>query len=247
MGRYDFRPLRVHQAATQLLGTEKLANAPPWYNVVATVPPTQTLVRTQPLRHRLNTRGTRTRKPSKLFQPEKIFYEEDKLRREFFGDHPWELARPRVVLENDGTDARRRDWSQIRQEGRPLNGESVVQRQMWLMKNVPDMSKAMAYDQARQEFYDERLQEDVERRVAKEEAAATGAYFGKSMLQTGMELEDKEYERWKAWATNQVAVEEQKHASAYTGVDDSSASISGDDPEFEAGLDELDSSIPTEG
>ncbi|KAL9122502.1 MAG: hypothetical protein Q9187_000939 [Circinaria calcarea] len=246
MGRYDFRPHRVHQAVTQLLATEKLASAPSWYNVIAAVPPTQTLVRTQPLKHHSNTRGSRTRKPSKLFQPEKISYKEDRLRREFFGDHPWELARPRVVLENDGTDARRRDWSHIRQEGRPLNGESVVQRQMWLMENVPDMSKAMAYDQARQEFYDERLQEDVERRVAKEEAVATGAYFGKSMLQIGMELEDKEYERWKAWATKEMMTEEQKRASGYTSVDNSSESISGDDPDLDAGLDESEAPIPAE-
>ena len=115
------------------------------------------------------------------------------------------------------------------------------------MDNEPNMSKAKAYDQARQEFYDERLQEDVERKVAKEEAMATGAYFGKSMLQIGMELEDKEYERWKAWATNEMTAQEQKRASAYTGVDNPSASISGDDPEMEAGLDELESSIPAEG
>lgn len=114
------------------------------------------------------------------------------------------------------------------------------------MENVPDMSKSMAYDQARQEFYDERLQEDIERRVAKEEAMATGAYFGKTMLQIGMELEDKEYERWKAWATNEMTAQEQKRDSVYTGVDNPLASISGDDPETEVGLGELGASTPAE-
>ncbi|KAL8634826.1 MAG: hypothetical protein Q9228_007616, partial [Teloschistes exilis] len=59
------------------------------------------------------------------------------------------------------------------------------------------MTPARAYDQARKEFYERRLHQDVERRIAKEEAVATGAYFGKTILQVGMELEDKVFEDWK--------------------------------------------------
>jgi len=121
MGRYNFRPQRVHQAVTQLLGTDRLQAAPPWHDIVGTVPPSQILVRTQPVQHY---QRPKTKKPSKLFQPQNITYPEDRLRREFFGDHPWELARPRVVIENDGMDARMHDWSEgIRQPGQPLSGE----------------------------------------------------------------------------------------------------------------------------
>ena len=120
MGRYNFRPQRVHQATTQLLSTQRLTAPPSWYDVVGNVPPSQILVRTQPIEHH---RQSKTKKPSKMFQPQNITYPEDKLRREFFGDHPWELARPRVVLENDGMDARTEDWSKIRQPGRPVDGE----------------------------------------------------------------------------------------------------------------------------
>lgn len=81
------------------------------------------------------------------------------------------------------------------------------------------MTSAKAYDQARQEFYAIRHQEDVERRVAKEEALATGAYFGKSMLEIGMELEDKTYEAWKEWAQKEVEVIEQQRSATYTGVE----------------------------
>ena len=116
------------------------------------------------------------------------------------------------------------------------------------MENISNMSKAGAYDQARKEFYEERLQEDVERRVAKEEALATGAYFGKSMLEVGMELEDKEYERWREWAGREVIEAKQRQASMYTGVDNSSMAISADDPETIAGLEELEeASIPAQG
>ncbi|MCJ1287066.1 mitochondrial ribosomal small subunit component [Xylographa opegraphella] len=245
MGRYNFRPQRVYQATTQLLSTGRLTAPPSWYNIVGNVPPPQILVRTQPIEHH---RRSRTKKPSKLFQPQNITYPEDKLRREFFGDHPWELARPRVVLENDGKDAQTEDWSQIRQPGRPLDGESVVRRQAWLMENVPKISKAGAYDQARREFYEERLQEDVERRVAKEEALATGAYFGKSMLEVGMELEDREYERWREWASKEVTEAKQRQAAMYTGVDNSSMTISADDPETIAGMEDFEEdSIPAQG
>ena len=98
-----------------------------------------------------------------------------------------------------------------------LTSVSVVQRQMWLMDTVQDMTAEKAYDQARREFYEERLKEDVERRIAKEEAMATGAYFGKSMLEIGMELEDKEYERWRAWAKKEITEMKQKRAALYTG------------------------------
>jgi small subunit ribosomal protein S23 len=81
---------------------------------------------------------------------------------------------------------------------------SVIQRQLWLLHNVPNITKAEAYDQARREFYKLRLREDVERRVTKEEAEATGAYFRKSMLDVGLELEDKEYDRWLGWADAEV-------------------------------------------
>ena len=108
------------------------------------------------------------------------------------------------------------------------------------MEQGNNISKRSAYDQARQEFYDARLREDVERRVAKEEAMACGAYFGKSTLQIGMELEDKEFERWKAWATKQYEVIEQQQIAANVGYD-SLAAFSPDDPDNTGALEEVGS------
>jgi len=130
MGRYDFKPLRVHQTATQLLQTNRIRTPPPWYDVVATIPPTQAVVRTLPVEQRdgesSTSKAKATKKPSKMFRPQKIIHREDTLRRQFFGDHPWELARPRVVLEDDGKDGQRWDWSRISQPGRILDGERCV-------------------------------------------------------------------------------------------------------------------------
>lgn len=82
------------------------------------------------------------------------------------------------------------------------------------------MSRAQVYDQARKEFYELRLREDVRRHVAKEEATATGAYFGKSALDIGMDLEDKEYERWKVWTEKQLVLLEQSRAAGPAGLTD---------------------------
>ncbi len=118
---------------------------------------------------------------------------------------------------------------------------------MWLIRDKPTITSAQAYDQARKEFYELRLQEDVERRVAKEEAEATGAYFGKSMLDIGMELEDKAFEEWKEWAASEVVKTEQKRAAMYTGLDNDSMATSPDDPETEAAVEEVSDSIPAKG
>ena len=78
------------------------------------------------------------------------------------------------------------------------------------------MTRAEAYDKARKEFYDLRLQQDVERRVAREEALATGAQFGKSVNEISMEIEDVEYERWKEWAKKEAEKMVLKRAATYT-------------------------------
>lgn len=118
MGKYNFAPQRVYQTATRLLEAKKLSAPPPWYNVVANLPPSQRLVRPA-----LQGSRNKGKKASKLFKPIKLEYEEDKLRADFFGDHPWELARPRQVLEDDGKDYQRLDWSRLDQPGKQLDGE----------------------------------------------------------------------------------------------------------------------------
>ena len=123
MGHFNFRPQGVWKLANQLLATRALKRVPSWFDVVGTNPPSQILVRTRPHQHLDHQKQNRRKKPSKMFTPQPITYEEDILREEFFKDHPWELARPRLVLEDDGLNAEKVDWSKPRQPGRPVNGE----------------------------------------------------------------------------------------------------------------------------
>ena len=80
------------------------------------------------------------------------------------------------------------------------------------------MTKNQAYDVARKEFYALRHEEEVERRVAKEEAMWTGAYFGKSVLEIGMQLEDQVYDGWKEWARTEIEAADMKRDAAYSSV-----------------------------
>ena len=122
MGRYDFRPLRVRQTAKALFDAKRDPSLPQWYDVVGNIPPGETLAR--PVLRVPKMR--KARKASKLFKPLPIAYPEDKLRSDFFGDHPWELARPRLVVEDSGNDSKRYDWSKIEQPGKQLDGERYV-------------------------------------------------------------------------------------------------------------------------
>ena len=249
MGRYNLSAQRVHKYATQLLESKTLATPPPWYSTVGEIPPSARLVR--PVLQRPQKAG---KKSSKLFSPVKVTYEEDRLRWEYFNDHPWELARPRVILENDGKDYQKWDWShalcrpeerdvglrkvqewdakQETQANRPLNGESVVQRQSWLMRKG-GLTEAAAYDKARKELYRTRHAREVETRIAKEEARAYGAFFGKGPLEVGMDLEDVQYANWVEWAKKENQILQAQQSNAYTGDEAENSAV-------ETGQEELD-------
>lgn len=87
---------------------------------------------------------------------------------------------------------------------------------MWLME-VAGLSKEEAYDKARKEFYALRHEEEIERRITREEAQWVGAKFGKNLVQIGMELEDKSYEHWKAWATAEMSAQATRNAGVWNG------------------------------
>ncbi|KAK4496638.1 hypothetical protein PRZ48_012618 [Zasmidium cellare] len=269
MGRYNFAAQNVQKQASQLLHAKRIPAPPAWYDVIGTTPPSTRLVR-QPMQRAQEPGKRPPKKRSRMFQPLNITYQEDNLRWEYFNDHPWELARPRVVLENDGRDHEKWDWSvpldaslhrpkagsmdqfgrradlvwdriMVKQSGRPINGESVVQRQNHLLRT--GMAPAAAYDKARKELYRVRHAQETELRVAREEALATGAYFGPGPLQIGMQLEDKAYEDWKVWAEKEIVAAKQLSTSAYTGTENEDADLEIQEPQQEE-LQEVSSQIP---
>jgi small subunit ribosomal protein S23 len=245
MGRLNLTALRVRQRALANFETERTKFRPVWLDVTADIPPAQIFTRQQPVQHPLTKMRAKTISPpsnsedqlpsrtaieittikprhtrkraSRVFQPVHIRYEEDEFRKQFYNDHPWELARPRVVLETSGDNSSHRDYSRnVRSPNAPLNGESVVQRQLHLLHNVPDITDSQAYDIARKEFYAHRLREDIERRVAAEEAEAVGAVFGQNVNQRSIELENNMYDDWERWS-RQTAMHNMQKSAAFAG------------------------------
>jgi small subunit ribosomal protein S23 len=113
----------VLQAANRFIETQKPKTIPPWHQALTNIPPAEILVR--PVQRFTDARRkAKGKKPSKMFQPLPLTYPEDDLRHTFFNDHPWELARPKVVLENTGDDAKAWDWTQgLEQKGKAVDGE----------------------------------------------------------------------------------------------------------------------------
>lgn len=125
MGRQT-RASRVYQTFTQEMANRVMpqyrVQEPPWYKVLGAIPPSELFTRPIPVQHAPP--NPRAKKPRNIYKPQKLVYEEDALRTRFYKDHPWELARPRIVLELDGMDALRCDWSKgLRQPGIALSGE----------------------------------------------------------------------------------------------------------------------------
>ena len=237
MGRINLTALNVRRTAintSNLKGTKDAVH-PCWAGVLSEIPPAQVLIRQQPIHHTFTKTRTRSLpngkktqytqlvepKKSKsaatnrrLFSPEKLRYEEDALRKRFFQDHPWELARPRMVLETDGQRHKDIDWSTgIMQPGTPLSGESVVQRQLWLLEKMPDITLAQAYDIARKEFYALRRREETRNRIAAEEAQHMGARFGMSWNKVGIKIEGGVYNEWEAWGRERLIEQLAKNAA----------------------------------
>ena len=98
----------------------------------------------------------------------------------------------------------------------------MIQRQNHLLHHTP-LPPAAAYDKARQELYRARHAREIERRVAREEALSTGAFFGAGPLEIGMRLEDGAYEHWRAWAKREIEAQRQLQGSAYTGTENEEA------------------------
>jgi small subunit ribosomal protein S23 len=143
MGKINLTALQVRKTALNQFASGKINKLPQWVDVVGEIPPSETLIRHPPPQHQLVRQRMKTvagsskpqvvfevqekrrksKKPSRLFQPLELKYEEDELRHDFFRDHPWELARPRVLLESTGKDHENYDWSRIKQPGKRLDGE----------------------------------------------------------------------------------------------------------------------------
>ena len=205
-----------------------LKKTPAWYDVVTNIQPVKKFNREpiltnpsngrdrtefRPFSERVNSKGLyKTRYniadkktlTNKLYRPPKLIYLEDKLRQLFYEQHPWEMSRPKVIVENE-MDVKY-DWSHIQQLGKPLDGESVVQRSLYLVKNKQFDNIVDSYNHARFEFYRIRMQQELEEQIAQEEAEMFGSVFESNALQYGIEQEQRVIDQWKKKAIKETEI-----------------------------------------
>lgn len=227
--------VNILERTSAYLRSGLLKETPAWYQVVASVPPTtkftretrfinpstgQKTVQWKEFDQDVNRKGfykTRNnsfdRKPldNRLYKAPKLKFLEDQLREVFYQQHPWEFSRPKVLVENEIHE--NFDWSHMQQLGKPLDGESVVQRTMYLLQQDNTLGMIDAYDIARFEFYRLRMQEEIEQQVAQEEAEMFGSVFSSTAIDYGVEQEQKVIDVWKQKAVEETELYAARRAS----------------------------------
>ncbi|OBA19935.1 mitochondrial ribosomal protein [Metschnikowia bicuspidata var. bicuspidata NRRL YB-4993] len=221
-----------------------IRDKPAWYDAVAAVPPTFNMEKLpknlgpnqlqDPMEQLWKEQGgyikTRASAPERaqknnfVSRVPKLQFLEDQLRDVFYHQHPWEFSRPKTLIENDGDDQAKCDWSRMLQLNKPLDGESVVQRTLWLLQDSKQQQKEKtlfeAYDQARFEFYQLRMAEEMNSVVSKEESLMFGAHFASSNLQWGVQKEQETIDRWAKIGEKRTKIREasRSKASASAGI-----------------------------
>jgi small subunit ribosomal protein S23 len=224
--------VNVLERTSHYLKRGVLSKQPAWFNVVGQHPPNKSFLR-EPKQLKIqqsfdvaqdslkgqnvNRALYKTRESQKpgrnVYKPQKLSFVEDELRALFYEQHPWELSRPKILLENNGDEASRADWSSIRQLNQPLDGESVVQRTLYLLNKENGYTLESAYDQARFEFYRVRMEQEIQQQVSGEENQMYGAVYGESALQHGVEKEQEFIDTWKQKAVELTEMQQSSRVS----------------------------------
>lgn len=237
--------LRVLERTSHFLKKGVITERPAWYNPVAVHPtgydltkrpkrletgrkladPMDALWRQQGDYVKLRmSKGDRKNKNNKIHAVPKIKLLEDKLRDVFYHQHPWEFARPKNLVENSGNDNTKCDWSHMRQLYKPLDGESVVQRTLYLLQENKEKQgqEALfaAYDQARFEFYQLRMADEMSATVLKEELAMCGAVYTSTNMDFGIKKEQETIDQWTHEAADLTKAMDAKKGSARAGPSD---------------------------
>ncbi|CUM67115.1 uncharacterized protein PRCAT00004804001 [Priceomyces carsonii] len=227
----------VLERTSHYLKAGVLREKPAWFDVVGSHPPLTDLTKkpklfetsaqkedpSSSLFEKISHNGTyktradrydKKQKNNSVSRVPKLQFLEDQLRDVFYHQHPWEFSRPKTLIENDALEYSKCDWSHMLQFYKPLDGESVVQRTLWLLKDSKvsgkDMSLFEAYDFARFEFYRHRMEEEIGSAVAREESTMYGAIYPSTYMDWGLKQEQKHIDAWTKTAGEKTRI---KHAN----------------------------------
>lgn len=169
--------------------------------------------------------------------PKAIVYDEDKIRQQFFRDHPWEAYRPKTLVEMSdevGSETRvHGDPKRLRSYGRNPSVEDVVACTMAAHRQG-GLSLSQAYHNTLSSYHGLKAEHEHATRYATLEAKYYGADLGKSETQRGFEREDKALESWAAWAAGGMTAGDAANAAA-DSQQTKAARVKGTDQTFTSG------------
>ncbi|WVO18568.1 hypothetical protein L204_106287 [Cryptococcus depauperatus] len=206
-------PSQVPTTVGRLLQGDVIKSPPTWYTPVLAHPPPQlppysVKHRARPhelppnafsdsaaipegeLERRDKLRGWKQRKG----RPERIVYEEDRIRRQFFKDFPFEALRPISMIEGSQVDTSKKisgqEWTKLEQRGGYPTVEDTIDFIINL-KNTQSLSISDAYAMATLEFVELRARHQHATIAAELEASHYGAEFKPDAFEREFNLEQK--------------------------------------------------------
>ncbi|THH17767.1 hypothetical protein EUX98_g9061 [Antrodiella citrinella] len=196
---------QVHKQASRFLRANLLKEEPAWYQAVLENPPLPLPPRAPASRTRFDlspaasTSSDPTIASSISRRPFTINYVEDKLRRQFFHDHPFEAFRPVSLIESakiqDEHPIQGKQWERLRQHGRNPTPEDAIRYAVNLHEHH-GKSLTYAYAAAVAQFRSLRSEREVTIATAKLEADVIGIEFGRTQVERVFGLEEKAFDTW---------------------------------------------------
>lgn len=221
-------PIQVTQTVSRLMQGGYIKTPPAWYAPTLHYPPAtpaprqprmrpdddlpRSLQSSAPAQRRLESlphgrsrmnshKKIRSQQPSLRAQP--IVYDADRVRRQFFRDHPWEARRPRMLVEMDyaldtaadpeipaGTLPELYHWSRTNP-----SVEDVVQCTLRTHRDG-GMSLSQAYIRTVAAYHAIQAERELRARYAVVEARVYGATLGRTDTERGFAKEAPELDKW---------------------------------------------------
>jgi len=159
----------------------KVIPEPAWFQAVLQHTPLPVPPRGPPVRNSFDAHRRALRKTQIRPRALPIVYLEDKVRRQFYKDHPFEALRPRSLVENEGIalahPIQGKAWTRLRQHGPNPQPEELICFTVCLHQ-VHHMPLSLAYETAVSQFHSLKSEHHLATLFAVQEAERYGAHFG---------------------------------------------------------------------
>jgi len=189
---------QVHKQASRLLRADFIKREPAWFQAVLEHPPLPLPARAPPSRTSYDLPFTVEQSAADT-KPLPVAYLEDKVRKQFFRDHPFEAFRPRTLVENATIEPEHPtkdvNWIRLRQRGRNPKAEDAIDFALNLHRHHKK-PLSEAYPTSVAQFRALRSEHEIATMFATLEAENYGAQFRPTQTEAGFARELSETKTW---------------------------------------------------